>query len=75
MGGSASPAVPASLRTATSSSPLRSTNALAKCVVPIITLSIARVSRPASASTARVAATIPPLTSAVDGRFADAITP
>ncbi len=74
IGGSASPAAPARRNTPTPSKPLRSTNALTKCVVPIITPSISAAWTAAASSTARVALTMPLLTSPVVGRFAEANT-
>lgn len=52
---------------ATSSSRLRSTTALVKCVVPIITASMSATEAPVRLSKSRRTAVMPPLTSAVVG--------
>ena len=60
--------------TPTGNNPLRSSTALVKCVVPIITASTSSTSRPLAASTAPMASTTPRVTSAVVGVLCAATT-
>ena len=64
----------ASRITPTGSRPLRSSTAFVKCVVPIMTASMSRAGAARGASTAPIALTIPPVTSAVVGVLCEATT-